>query len=295
MTRFHPGLAIMACCLPLCAGGLRAEPASHEAFPGTDVLAHYVKLKGHGLDNDRQLASLMDEYAACAKANELAGKPVQPPPKLPEERLPVEHEIYYSANRTLSVKRGVLYVIDRDTCALATRKHHIHVLRSSAGKCDIDLVRNEARGECDSAAHARAPASRTAAAKVPAVDMEKVPPHLRARVEEQLKQMKAAQPAGSGAAGQAQRAGSKTVAGHQCTVYRLESVQAEKCVAHPPSPFVIPAAPYNEGLPGILLQVRQPAVIALDAERVTLNLKVSEQLFSVPRGARIFSAGGSKR
>lgn len=282
MKRTYPWSAVLMFGLVLSAAA-HAAPVSRDAYPGS-VLVHYVKLTGHGGDNDEQRRALLLEYEGCVGRNKVLGRAVQPlqADQIPAVRLPVEHEIYYSANRTLSVKRGVLYIIDQANCALRTREHHMQILRSSIGKCDIDVIRNEARGRCDSAAHARASASDSAsAADASAVDMGKVPSYLRAQVETQIKQTRQ----------QLQRSGTKTVAGHQCTVYRLESGHSEKCVANPPSPFAIPAAPFNEGLPGILLAVTQPAM-TLEAQQVTLNLRVSENLFTVPAGAKIYSAAG---
>lgn len=285
-----------------------AEPAWHDSHPGSGVAVHYVRLTGYGGDNEVNRKNLIETHKACADTQAAFGKLAKalPPEGVPAVISTQEIEIYYASNRTLTIKQGTLYDIDRGNCALIAIPHRILELRSAAGRCDIDLIKKEARGQCDAAAHERAAASSMTYApsgKAPAVDLSKVPPQMRAQVEaqlERLKQMPRAQQdaptAGIAATGQR-----KTLANTPCEVHRHEALQSMLCIATPaPSPerplnpYPIPAAPLNGGIPGLLMAAKTPA-LTLQAQQVLLNLSVPRDLFAIPADVKINSGAGSQR
>jgi hypothetical protein len=245
----------------LAAGPSWAGAAWHDEHPGAGVPVHYVRLTGHGGDNDANRRNQQAMYDSCAKARIAAGQPVPP---LPAGGIPAlisnqDIEIYYAANRTLSVSRAQLSTVDPVSCELKTSANLTLRLTSSVGRCDIDLVRKQARGVCDASAHEHAAIAlpRRAAADQPA--------------------------------------GEKTVLGMSCDVHRAAAVSTEICVAeptpasdHPLDPFPIPADPFNAGHPGLLLQVDSPA-LTLRARDVRLNLSVSHDVFALPPGLDVKS------
>lgn len=282
-----------------------AEPAWHDVHPGSDVAVHYVRLTGYGGDNDVNRKNLIDTYRACADLQAGLGKPVKalPPEGAPAVVSTQEIEIYYAANRTLTVKQGALYDIDRGTCALVAIPHRMLELRSAAGRCDIDLIKKEARGQCDASAHERAAALSSASApdaKVPAIDLGKVPPRMRAQVEaqlERLKQLPGREQTAPAAESPAilQR---KTLVNTPCEVHRHEALRSTLCIARLASsperllnPYPIPAAPLNGGIPGLLMEAKTPA-LTLQAQQVQLNLSVSKTLFEIPADVKVKSGTG---
>ncbi|RZI43942.1 hypothetical protein EGT07_00460 [Herbaspirillum sp. HC18] len=274
-----------------------AQCGWHDKFLGADVPVHYVHLTGYGGNNDTNRKNITETHKACFSLHMSLGKPAIP---LPPEGVPPiistqDVELYYASNRTLTFKQGTLYDIDGETCALRASPHKVLELRSSAGRCDIDLIRKEAVGQCDAIAHRRAPASVSPGrdgARVPIVDFSKVPPEMRAKVEEQLAKLKresgaetGMQPAGTGLR--------KTVAGIACEVHRHEPLQSTLCIAKPVplpdrplNPYPIPAASLNGGVPGLLVEAETPTLI-LHAKEVRLNIAVSEDLFAIAPDVKV--------
>ena len=271
--------------------------AWHEQQPGSGVAAHYVHLTGFGGDNEINLKNLLNTRQACVRLKTEMGQLFQPlpPDKIPKIVVSFEVEIYYTANRTLDVQQSALYSIDMANCALVSTPSKILKLRSSLGRCDIDLIKKEARGQCDAAAHARASAwseTKLVRPAIPSVDMDKVLANMRAQVQtqsDQLKQQSSIKPQ-SVQGGQALKADTRTIAGTTCVLHRNAAAQAELCVAHPAqsmteplSPYPIPAAHLNGGVPGVLVDVKTPA-LTLRADHVTWNMSVSADVFSLPSG-----------
>ncbi len=280
--------------------------AAHASLASQDtrgIPVHYVRLTGYGGDNDVNRNNLIVAHQACVRTQTAFGKPAKTlaPGEIPAVISTQEVEIYYAANRTLTVKQGILHDIDRDTCALVAIPHRTAELQSSAGRCDIDLIKKTARGQCDASLHERA-AVHPAGIRPPKVDLEKVPLSMRAQVQaqvERLEQLGRAKPDTSGPAqSDAQR---KTVAGLPCEVYRNEAMHAIWCIARPAAsparplvPYPIPAAPLNSGISGVLLEARSPA-LTLQAQQIRLNTSVSVDLFAIPPDVRVNTVSGGRR
>lgn len=272
-----------------------AHAASGDAHDKA-VVAHLVHLSGYGGDNEANRKALSDKYKACADRNTLAKKKITPLPAagIPEKALTIEDDIYYSANRTLTVKQGILYDIDFETCALVERPHHVNELRSSSGICSMDMIKKEARGQCDNNAVDTAAGSASTGSiahkanrKAPVFDPEKVPPEFRASLREQMERLKTL-PQSPGGAHMPATGASKLIAHYQCEVYRDNKLDIEVCVAHPKSTFVIPAAGLNATVPGILLEAKSKA-LAMQANKVNMDTAVSPDMFLVPADIKILS------
>ena len=279
-----------------------ALAAWHDQQPGSGVAAHYVRLSGFGGDNEVNSRNLLVTYKACAETQTAFGRPFE---SLPAQGLPAivsthDIEIYYSVNRTLTVKQGTLNSINSTTCALVATPHRFLELRSGAGRCDIDLLKNEAVGNCDATAHAQAApwsGARQAGASMSAIDLGKVPAQTRAQVQAQLDRLKRRNAPASPNAG-SNSTESKEVANTVCKVYRNLAVMTELCIANPVptalnplAPYPIPAAPLNAGIPGILIAAKTPA-LTLVAREVRWNLSVSPSLFNLPATVRVRAMQG---
>lgn len=250
--RFHRAFIAAWASTSVCAP---AFAAWHDHMPGEGLPVHYVRLSGHGGDNAVNRANLAASYKACAETQAAFGRPHEPAPVLPPIVQTHSAEIYYAANRTLTLKEGTLHFIDPQTCALAQRPHRMLELRSRAGRCDVDLLKKEAWGECDAALHAKA-------APVAALP---------------------ASPEGA----------TRTLLGTSCQVHAVPALKSQVCVAHPAptrerplAPHPIPAAPLNGGRPGVVLDIDTPA-LTLQAQEVRWNLSVSPKLFDLPLGTRM--------
>lgn len=270
-----------------------AYAARNNEYPGSDVQVHYVHLTGHAGDNAVHRSILSAEHGACALALEVRGQSARAlaPDAIPQIVYPQDIEIYYASNRILTVSKGVVYSIDPATCALTSKSRPILRLRSAAGLCEIDLNAKEARGVCDETAHERAPNStfqHMAPTQAPAIDLNKVPPQVRAQVAAQIERLKQL-PKGAGgqnAAALLPTGGYKTIAGYKCKSYRADALLNEVCIAHPPSPFPIPAAPLNGGIPGLLLDMDSPS-LTLHAQEVRMGISVSRDMFAIPKGMKV--------
>ena len=279
-----------------------ALAAWHDQQPGSGVAAHYVRLSGSGGDNEVNRRNLLVTYKACAETQAAFGRPFE---SLPAQGLPAivsthEIEIYYAANRTLTIKQGTLYSIDSTTCAVVATAHRFLELRSGAGRCDIDVLKNKAVGNCDASAHAQAAAwsgAGQASASMSAVDMGKVPAQMRAQVQVELDRM-AKRDAPASIDGSIEPIETREVANTVCTVHRNRAVMSELCVANPMptalnlfTPYPIPPAPLNGGIPGILIAAKTLA-LTLVAQEVQWNISVSPSLFNIPRNVRVRTMQG---
>ncbi|MHB1232073.1 MAG: hypothetical protein ACYCZQ_05765 [Burkholderiales bacterium] len=279
----------------LAMASLDVHAAWHDEHPGAELQVHFVHLTGYAGDNAVNRRNLLDEHKACVDLNRSLGRPARPlpPDGIPANAHPEDVEIYYSPNRTLTVTKGTLYKINFDTCALTAFPHHRLELHSAIGRCDIDLIQREARGVCDDRAHARAPnttLAHLAPTEVPPVDLDKVPPAMRAQVAAQLERLKNLPQGPKNLYGAALVATGayKDIAGYRCESYRADALKSERCIAHPHSPFPIPAASFNAGIPGLLLDMENTGW-TLRAQEVRMNIWVSKDLFVVPAGLKMKS------
>lgn len=269
------------------AGSLAAGSAMaawHDEHPGSDIRAHHVHLSGYGGDNARNRALLEETYRACAETNPRFGRPVE---ALPAAGLPAtvsshEIDIYYAAGRTLTVSTGTLQTLDRANCRITPHPYAWMKIQSGRGVCSIDLIRRRAQGLC------LTPPGEAAA---PAVDLAKVPAHLRAEVSRQIARLDRGAPAAPPAGAALPATGSRrVVAGHACTVYRQTTLDMTLCIARPDSRFPIGAAPLNGATPGLLLASETPA-LTLSASSVALDVEMSESAFAIPADVQHGASG----
>ena len=269
----------------LTAFAPHAGAAWHDQFAGHDVKSHYVHLTGYGGNNTANLKTLWTEYKACADLHKTLGQPFESlssddiPPIVQSEDV----EIYYSAVRTVTFVKAIRYQIVPTNCALTHFLYQTLDLRSSIGACEMDLIKKEARGVCNSDAHRHASAASTGPKTAP-IDMSKVPLNMQAQVQAQIDRM--AQLRSKPNSGPPASGIVKDIAGYPCDVF-ISVTNSQKCIAHPKSDFVIPGARFNLEKGGLLLEVKSPAM-TLTAQEVVMNMTVSESLFAVPEDMKIF-------
>ena len=277
----------------MALGAQDARAAWHDEHPGSDTEVHFVHLTGHGGDNDENRRNLLIEYQACVDRKRASGLAASPLPAggIPPVVFVADNEIYYSPNRVLLVTQNTRYFIDQAACELRAHSKKILEFGSVIGYCKIDMGTRKAIGACDEKAHEQAPNStmaKIAPGKVPVVDLDKIPPQMRAQVAAQVERLKQL-PQGSAGLPVTElvtTGGYKTIAGYRCESYRAEALRSEKCIAHPRSSFPIPAAPLNGGIPGLLLGVDSPA-LTLRAHDVKMSMTVSKSLFAIPSGIQV--------
>ena len=242
-----------------------ASAALHDAYPGRDLVVHYVHLDGAGGDNALERRLLQSGQVTCVERHALfkRSRRLLSSGEFPAIVIALNQEIYYSPNRTLTVYRGTTNYIDFDSCALAQRLHHTRELNSVRGSCNIDMIKREAHGECDAALQRHAPAP-------------SAPPDSPARR------------AAVRIAGLMPTSNFNTIERQRCEIYRGGPDRvSELCIARPASRFTIPAAPFNAGVPGLVLAISSP-ILTERAQRVELDLEVSENMFAVPGGIKVF-------
>ena len=246
-------------------GAQTVHATQQDARQAPELAVHLVHLTGYGGDNTANHNAVIAEYKACAERNAVLKKKTipLPPDGVPEIPRPIEDDIYYGANRTLTVKQGKLYAIDFDTCELAAHPHHVNELRSDVGVCSIDMIKKEARGQCDDKTYDSGPAT-----SIGHMDRSKKLPQ------------------GSNGFGLSATGASKTIANHKCEIYREDKLDIEVCIANPKSAFVIPAAGFNATIPGLLLETKTKA-LTMQANMVNMDLTVSSDFFLVPKDIKI--------
>jgi hypothetical protein len=218
---------------------------------------HRVHLTGYGGDNTRNRELLLQTHQACVGLNQSLKKPTKPLSldAVPQIVQAFDINIYYAANRTLIDVKSTSYEIDSDDCGLSSWKNHNATLNSGVGSCDMNFVKKTAKGRCDANAH------ETASARYGYED-------------------------GAMRRGQGKPTSESTltrnIARMDCQVSQLKMPGMEKCIAHPQSPFPIPASPYNFERAGLLLETTGP-IITIKADQVDLNLAFDRSLFSIPK------------
>jgi hypothetical protein len=293
LNRSRLGVSVF---LAVTVAAASAAPAAwSDRHPGQDVVVHYVRLTGRGFDNKWERDFLQMKYDACSERNRREGRAVTPLPEggVPKEPAPTAIQIYYSANRTLTVTEGKIYEINFDTCALEVSPLHHLTLMSAAGLCRANLVKATAVGTCDERTHRDAPTAtpqQPGMPGLPKLDKSRMTPHMRAQVEAAEVTVSMYQPRASSLPPTGE---TRQFAGEQCAVYRHDALRDEKCIARPESGFFIPASVYNGAIPGLLLQQDSPGM-AVTAQQVTMDMKVSHSLFSLPPGVKVRSPSTGK-
>lgn len=269
--------------------GLACSPsqaARDDDLPGVGSTAHYVRLTGHdkGKLPHQILVSLRE---SCVAINQGLNRPVAPLPPggIPKTVVRAEREIFYSPNRVLLEEKGEGHDIDSSDCSLKARPFHRLLLNSTAGTCEADLVKKEAKGQCDARAHAMAPAD-TNDPRAPA-DYSKVPAHLRHTIP----QMEAMRQQGLDSVG-ARTGATEVHAGVPCEVYRAEAAKSEHCLARPASAVAGVQTAYRmraiHGRFGLWLrETPDEEGMSLLAQEVRLDIPVTKDMFNIPAGLKI--------
>jgi hypothetical protein len=263
--------------------------AWHDRYAGKGVQVHHVQLTGYVGDNSTALRNLSAMHEACLQHNKTIGRASQ---ALPANGLPawvtaLEIDIYYAANRTLEIKKSLHHFVDPASCALEAKESTNLTLFSSAGKCDVDVAKKTALGQCDSQQHAKSSALKihenamSAAEALAKLDLNKLPPNQRANIEASLRNLNHTAPASSSLV-------NRVVAGYQCRSFEDAALNVQRCLAQPNpqvianlNPYPIPPATLNGNKPGVLLEIKSLAV-NVTAKVVAFNLAVSADLFVMP-------------
>lgn len=252
----------VAACYAGWALWLPAVLAPVHAAPGPKadaVAAHHVRLTGQGEDNAARVRALVDAHGACAQLRKLEGRPsVALPAELPPVVQAYDVDIYYGAERTVSIVNGKVYEIAQDgDCKLAPRETRHKYLTWPGGSCDIDLLANTARGFCP-----------PNAAPVPMGDGT-----------------------GTAAARKATDTGkTRVVAGIACRVHGSPGfetclAQAEQVPGTKLDPWPVQASWFGK-VGGIVLDA-QTRVMTLTAQQVEWNQHVAADVFELPGGLRV--------
>jgi hypothetical protein len=278
-----------------------ASAAWHDRYAGAGLRVHHVQLTGHGGDNVTALRNIAAMHEACIQHNRTIGRVSQP---LPASGLPIwatafEIDIYYASNRTLEVKKSLHHSVDPANCALDAKESTNLTWFSSAGKCDADVAKKTASGQCDSQQHAKSIAlkanenSASTAEALAKIDMSKLPPDQRAKVEASLKSLNITTPTSAEPV-------KRVVAGHQCRLYEDVALNIQRCLAQPDprtianlNPFPIPPATLNGNKSGVLIEMKSLAM-TLTAKVVAYSLAVSPDLFIIPSDYRLSAPTGGK-
>ena len=290
----HAGFRIAAWILVVLALVAQDTHAAwHDDHPGDDLVVHYVYLTGYDGNNDVNRRNLLIEYQACIDRHAAFGQASNPLPPggIPSVVVTEDIELYYSSNRVLRVSQSKIYFIDQAACDLTAKSKRMLELNSVIGRCNIDLNTKKAIGACDEKAQEQAPNStlaKIAPAKMPPIDLDKLPPKVRAQVAAQLDRLNRLPqgPAGLYGAALLPTGGYKTIAKYKCASYRADALHTELCIAHPKSDFPIPASLMNGGIPGLLLDVDTPAM-TLHAQEVKMDMAVSKSIFAIPAGIKV--------
>ncbi|MGQ0709915.1 MAG: hypothetical protein ACT4NV_09210 [Rhodoferax sp.] len=220
-------------------------------------VAHYVRLLGHSGNSERERLSLLEMHKSCSLLRGTAATPL-PPEGVPAIPQPVEIEIYYGPDRTLTINRGKIHAVRMEDCSLVEIPHHFRELHTRNEACSIDMLKEEARGICDGNGEKL---NGSSAMRI-RPRLQAIPAPMRSKTED-----------------------SKIIAGHRCDIYHNKLIGYKFCMANPKTAFEIPVAPLNGGIPGILLEANNP-VMTLQAEEVALEMQVSSELFRIPPGVR---------
>ncbi len=276
--------------------------ASHDDFLGDGVRFHYAALTGHVGDNDINRKNLQDLYDACLKQGQLAGSATKGNELIPAIVSKVSIELYYTENRILEIHDTLHHSINVLDCGVQLFPKKTWTLRSSAGICRADLTKKIAEGMCDIQSHQRASGAgaRVASDALPAIDLSKIPPHLRHQVEAAMQANAGLLAPGSATFGFANTLQTIRVAGVSCQIYQHLSLKQERCMAtleptasHPFNPKTVATWGLNGGLKGILLQLKSPA-LTLQAQNVAFNLAVTPKFFELPAGVKVTGIRGVK-
>lgn len=272
--------------------GKASQAAWYEDHKGKDWVVHYVHLTGHDGDNDVNRRNLLIDYQACVDTHVAFGQAYNPlsVSSIPADIVSEDIELYYSSNRVLRLSQSTITFINQAACDLDTKSKRILELNSVIGSCKVDLSARKAIGACDEKAQERAPDStltKTAPAKMAPINLNKLPPNIRAQVAAQLARLNKLPQGPAGLNGAALvPTGSKTVANLPCTIYGAKALSTDICIAHPKSDFLIPASLMNGGIPGLLLEVNSPA-LTLHAVEVKKDVSVAKSFFAIPSGIKV--------
>ncbi len=149
-------------CMPTLAATEAEEtmfkaPMPHRLLGGHGAKVHLARLQGYlfGVhDNADQLLQLKASIRKCA--DNRGALPLRVTSVWPDFMHSHRTDAYFSANRSITYYKSVLYRIDPRDCGLYEHVISTALLLSAIGQCDIDLIEKTASGACDARAHADA-------------------------------------------------------------------------------------------------------------------------------------------
>ncbi len=242
-----------------------AEPRRHQQYSGDDVAVDWVHIEGHFGDNATMRARLVANIANCVRLARESGRPHE---ELTDDQIPkivhrVEIDQYMASNRYIGFDHGIIYGYHPGTCGLRVLDRTEASLISRNGQCTIHMDDKIAGGQCDAAAHARAPQLHGSTDEDIAQSMPWMRPHLT-------------QPTGI----------RKRIAGLECEIYTLNLPGfADTRICH----SITSTFPHSPGgglgiAGGIDLERTSRHELNVVATEVGMNIRVSNRLFAVPPG-----------
>lgn len=250
----------------LASSSAPALAAWHDDHPGSGVAAHYVHLTGYQTDQETARRNLLISQEACVNTKHIFGQQAQllSPETLPRILNDSDIEIYYSAERSLTVFRPRLHTVDPADCSWKVVTNHVNTITLADGACVIEVPLNIAKGACNGPLW-------------PGVGQ---PSDLRPNGPLEM----------------------SSVAGMPCRVHREVTLSSESCLVEldslkgvTPAPAKVRRATINGGRPGLLVRIHS-IVSMIDADEVRLNLSVSPSLFALPPpGVKLMPGQGWQR
>lgn len=266
----------------------KAPMAHTQITGGTPLKAHYVRLVTAGQDTkmaDMSAKMLQEGLRACLAEKTATGAKANPPKVLPKLSNGVVTDTYYAPNRQVTYRRHYQAGLNATDCSLDEYETHEAVVESSIGSCKLDMMTGQSEGQCNMAAHAKAPVT-------PA-------PAREDNLEAQMAKM-AADPRTAVAAAQMRKlvgnkgggptGEKKTLLGIECDVVQGMGM-ARVCRARGGS---FKPATFAGANPGIILEDRLEGVSESKAVQAKLDADISAAVFAPQARAGAGKQGGAK-
>jgi hypothetical protein len=257
----------------------------HEALgnSGTTIKVYRVHMDGYlqgQPDNQTRLSELKQQIQSCVDFNTRNGKPSNPPHTWPDFIIGMRSDTYVSANRVIEYAHGTNYMFGNADCSLMEMETSRAELVSAKGACHIDLLLKTARGVCDAAGHADAPASPRLAMPVTPANKARIDAMASdPRYASMFATLKQQQKSYGTPTGQ-----KKTIAGVECEVWNQLSINdgglGGTVCANRGGSFVPPTTGLTPGGAGVLLEVESGHGVKMKAVDARLDTQVSAKVFA---------------
>lgn len=136
-----------------------SAPSPHiEAHGEPQVRVHFASLNGYldgNPNNKERLQKLHDDVGRCVANGNPTGGPVNPPTEWPDHLNGTREDFYVTDRYSITYFESWIYgYLDPDCNHMRQGVYqHTAVLKSSAGRCEINLITKIAKGLCDMAVH----------------------------------------------------------------------------------------------------------------------------------------------